>query len=344
MTILNIPYVSQLEAGAMKFRNDCGAASGVMLVQAYKGDQALTVDEYYQQTGQREDEYLSVSQVTSVLDSFGITTDWRMNLTVNDLRLFIGGNRPIIVLYNYALIRSLGIRTQIDFNGSHFAVLTGIDDFTIYLNDPLWSEDKGKDLQIPINVWLEAWTTFPLNDSGVPINPPRGAIIPRYPIDTAPVEPIDYDPDEVSRMRIIYPYGMNVRSGPGVDHDIVDSHNHGDIVKILKTQQWGDDLWGCLDRERWIAILYNGNTYLVPDFPGGVDDPEEHEVMEVTSPEGLNVRSGKDVSFPIVNFLNNGERIKVYKKAETGDDEWGRIGVQQWIAIRYQGETLARVI
>ncbi len=110
----------------------------------------------------------------------------------------------------------------------------------------------------------------------------------------------------------------------------------------MKTQKKGDDLWGCIDRERWIAIRYNGNTYLVPDFPGGVDDPKDYEMMEVISPAGLNVRSDKDVGYPIVGVLMNGERIRVYKREKIGDDEWGRIGVNQWIAIKYQGEILAR--
>jgi uncharacterized protein YraI len=342
MTILNIPYVSQLEAGARKYNNDCGAASGVMLVKAYKGDQSLTVDEYYQKTGQRKDEYLSAGRVMSVLGSYNIPSTWRINITRKDVGLFLREKRPIIVLFNYAIIRSRGIKTQIPFNGFHFAVLVGMDDYTVYINDPLWTGNKGKELRIPIDTWMEAWETFPLSDNGVPANPPRGAIVPKYPFDTAEVKPIEYDPDDVSRMRIIYPHGMNVRSGPGVDHSIVDTYNQGDIVTILKTQKWGENLWGCLDRERWIAIQYNGNTYLVPDFPGGVDDPKDHSVMEVISQEGLNVRSGKGISFPIVNVLMYGDRIKVYKRVKSDNNEWGRIGVNQWIAIKYKGETLAR--
>jgi hypothetical protein len=342
MTILDIPYVSQLEDGARKFHNDCGAASGVMLVQVYRGDHALTVDEYYDQTKQREDEYLSASQVMSVLKAHGIPSNWRTNVTEEDARLLIENKRPFIVLYNYKIIRSRGITTEIPFSGFHFAVLVGIDDFFVYLNDPLWTDEKGKNLQIPLDIWMEAWTTFPKNSDGVPANPPAGAIIPAHAVDAPEVVEEQFDPADISRMRVIFPKGMNVRLGPGTGHSIVDSRNHGDVVTILKTEADGEDIWGCLGTNRWIAIKFQGNTYLVPEFPGGTDDPESHEVFEVISPSGLNVRSGSGVSNPIVDVLLEDDLVKVFKRKKVNEDEWGRIGIDQWIAIRFDGERLAK--
>jgi hypothetical protein len=60
MAILDIPYVSQLEDGARKYSNDCSAASGVMLIRAYNNDQVFTVDDYYEETGQREDVFTGI--------------------------------------------------------------------------------------------------------------------------------------------------------------------------------------------------------------------------------------------------------------------------------------------
>ena len=342
MTILDTPYVSQLENGARKFNNDCGAASGVMLVQAYKGVQTLTVDEYYQKTGQNKDQYLSASQVMNVLKSYDIPTSWRINVTENDVRLLIEQKRPPIVLFNYKIIREKGITTEIPFSGFHFAVLTGIDDFFVYLNDPLWTNEKGKNLQIPLDIWMEAWTKFPVKN-GIPANPPRGAIIPDYGFDAQEIEQEKLDLIEAKRMRVIFPGGMNVRSGPGIENPQVDSRNHGDVVMILKTQTNAADVWGCLGTNRWIAIQYNGNTYLVPEFPGGTADPEIHEIFEVVSPNGLNVRSGPDISYPIVDALLTGAIAKVYVQKKVGEDSWGRIGIDQWIALNYQGEELAKL-
>lgn len=342
MTILDIPYVSQLEDGARKYNNDCGAASGVMLVQAYKGDQTLTVDEYYKKTGQNTDQYLSASQVRSVLNQYDIPTTWRINVTEDDVRLLIGQKRPMIVLFNYKKIRENGISTEIPFSGFHFAVLVGIDDFFVYLNDPLWTNERGKNLQIPLDVWMQAWTEFPLNSNGVPANPARGALIPDFALNDVGIEEGEIYLLEAKRMRVIFPGGMNVRSGPGTKYSTVDARNHGDVVMILDTRVSGGNTWGCLGPNRWIAIEYNSNTYLVPDFPGGTDDPADHETYEVVHPHGLNVRSGPDISYPIVDTLLSGQKIKVYATKDAAEDIWGRIGIGQWVAIKYQGEELAK--
>lgn len=343
MTVLDIPYVSQLEDGARKFHNDCGAACGVMLVRAYKGDQVLTVDQYYKETKQRKDQYLSASQIMGVLRDRGIPTGWRTNVTEADVRLLIDNKRPFIVLYNYKIIRAKGITTEIPFSGFHFAVLVGIDDFFVYLNDPLWTDEKGKNLQIPLDVWMDAWTNFP-KKNGVPANPPRGAIIPNNAVDAEQLPEEQFDPADVSRMRVIYPRGMNVRMGPGVNFSKVDSQNHGDVLTIIKTEAKGDDLWGCLGTNRWVAIKFRGNTYLVPEFPGGVDDPEEHDVVEVVNPNGLDVRTGPDLSHPIADVLLRGDHVKVFRSTKIGGDEWVRIGIDQWMALEYKGEVLARKI
>lgn len=342
MAIIDIPYVSQLENGARKFHNDCGAASGVMLVRAYKGNQSLTVDQYYDQTGQRKDQYLSASQVMSVLSRHGIPSKWRRGVSESDVRLLLDSKRPMIVLYNYKIIRQRGISTEIPFTGFHFAVLVGIDEFFVYLNDPLWSGEKGKNLQIPLEIWMEAWEKFPLF-KGVPANPPRGAIVPDYSVDAEEVEPIA-DDGSTTRMRVIFPLGMNVRLGPGTNFTIVDTRNTGDVVRVLETKEVGDDLWACLGTDRWIAIRFNGNTYMVPEFPGGTDNPEEHEVFEVNNHNGLDVRAGAGFTYPIVDVALKGESLKIYKKIQVKDIMWGRIGIDQWVPLTIRGQNLMRHI
>ncbi|HAY85853.1 MAG TPA: hypothetical protein DCY42_13320 [Chloroflexi bacterium] len=343
MPVLDIPYVSQLEDGARKYNNDCGAASGVMLVRAYKGDQTLTVDQYYKKTGQNTDQYLSASQVMNVLRDYDIPSTWRIGVTESDVRLLVDQKRPMIVLYNYKIIRENGISTEIPFSGFHFAVLVGIDDFFVYLNDPLWTNEKGKNLQIPLDTWMDAWTKFPVNNQGVPANPSRGAIIPEFPLDEVVVDEGQIYLKEAKRMRVIFPGGMNVRLGPGTEFSPVDSRNNGDVLMILETKADGADVWGCLGPNRWIAIQFNGNTYLVPDFPGGTNDPAIHEIYEVVGPDGLNVRSGSGISYPIVDALLTGQKIKVYATKQDAADVWGRIGIGQWIAIKFQGVELAKL-
>lgn len=190
MTILDVPYVSQLEDGARKHANDCGAASGVMLIRAYKGDQKFTVDEYYKETGQRGDKYLNVFQIQAVLQNHGVNTTRKTGLSKDDLSDFIKERRPPIVLFNYKIFRNLlsqqGINTQVPFKGYHFAVLVGIDDSFVYLNDPLWSGDNGKNFKVPIDIWMKSWGNF--LKKGVQENKPYQAIIPNEALDPMLVE------------------------------------------------------------------------------------------------------------------------------------------------------------
>lgn len=335
MTILDIPYVSQLEAGARMFNNDCGAASGVMLVRAYTGDTNLTVDDYYRETGQRQDRYLSASQIRSVLNRHSIPSTWRTGVTESDARMMIDNKRPFIVLYNYRIIRERGISTQISFNGYHFAVLVGLENSNVYLHDPLWSGEMGKNLPILLEIFLDAWSNFPIFH-GVPDNPPRGALIPDCSVDAEEFEMLEFgDP---TRMRVIFPSGMNVRFGPGTNFSMIGTRNQGDVVNIYETKEDGENLWGCMGFNRWIAIKFNNNTYLVPDFPGGTIDPEEHEIMEIENPNGVIVRKGPAYHYPIVNVLLDGERIKVYKRTQVEGVSWGRIGIDQWIPLTVRGQ------
>jgi hypothetical protein len=340
MTILDIPYVSQIDEGGKKFHNDCGAASGVMLVQAYTGNLNLTVDEFYDQTGQTKDVYLHAWQVMSVLKSYDITTEWRVGLSLDDIVELIGDKRPPIVLFNYRIIREAGIDTYIPFTGFHFAVLVGVDYFFAYLNDPLWTGQGGKNLKIPLDVWMDAWTRFPKDKNGIPLNPSRGAIVPNYEVGSPAIPTIEIDPDKVKRMRIVYPDGMNIRRGPSTNHKIMGSRSHGEIVTIIDTETDGDDVWGCMGHNRWIAIQYNGNIYLIEEYSGGTQKPDEHEKVKVVTPEGMCVRSGPDTSFPVVDVLLKDDFVKVFVRKKVGSDRWGRIGIDQWIALKEDGENL----
>jgi hypothetical protein len=340
MTILDIPYVSQIDEGGKKFHNDCGAASGVMLVQAYTGDVNLTVDEFYDQTGQTKDEYLHAWQVMSVLKEYNISTEWRVGLSLDDMVELIEDKRPPIVLFNYKILVQEDIETHIPFTGFHFAVLVGVDYFFAYLNDPLWTGQGGKDFKIPLDVWMDAWTKFPKDKDGRPMNPSRGAIVPEYSVGSSAIPTIEIDPEKVKRMRVVYPKGMNIRRGPGTQHKIMGSRNHGEIITIIDTEADGDDLWGCMGHNRWVAIRHKGHTYMIEEFSGGTETPDEHDKGKVVSTEGLSVRSGPDASFPVIDVLLKDDIVKVFTRRKIGPDRWGRIGIDQWIALKEDGEDL----
>ena len=49
--------------------------------------------------------------------------------------------------------------------------------------------------------------------------------------------------------------GLNVRSGPGTNYDVVGAYSAGDAVTILAQFQYGDTKWGCTDKG-WISMKY----------------------------------------------------------------------------------------
>ena len=57
---------------------------------------------------------------------------------------------------------------------------------------------------------------------------------------------------------------------------------------------------------------------------------------------GLNVRSEPRVAAGnIVGFVHSGKERIVLERRQVGADEWGRIGPELWIALKYDGEVLA---
>src|SRR5688572_9601091 len=137
VVLLPVPYVSQLGAGADTHRNDCGAASSVMLLRAYL-DLKMTPDEFYTKFAIQWDPYLSVPQMRDAMSSLGLLTDFRANLGLQDLFTFLAASKPVIVLLRYKILQEAGL-TEKKFEGPHFAVVVGIDSKNIYIHDPLYT-------------------------------------------------------------------------------------------------------------------------------------------------------------------------------------------------------------
>lgn len=110
--------------------------------------------------------------------------------------------------------------------------------------------------------------------------------------------------------------GVNVRSGPGTDYDIIGGISYGSSVTI--TGQSGN----------WYIINYNGRTgYISADY---VTISSEEEFTQTTatvnSSIGLNVRSGPGTTYSVLYTLDNGTVVTVTDKE--GD----------WYKISYNGQ------
>lgn len=239
-TLLPVPYVSQLGTGADARKNDCGAASSIMLLKAYIPNFQMTPDEFYARFNiPGADPYLSVSQLRNAMGSLGLLTDFRANLTMHDLFGFLAGGKPVIVLLRYKVFEEAGL-TEKKFEGPHFAVVVGLDIRYIYLHDPLYTNPTdGEAHPYPLELFWRAWKEV-ATDPKVR-NPERSAIIPTAGIGF-----------KLSRRVRVNVSALNVRASNALTAPIVRVLKQGEVVEI--TREMGG--WGEIEGLGWIALSY----------------------------------------------------------------------------------------
>jgi hypothetical protein len=225
--ILPVPYLVQLGAGADKYKNDSGAAAGVMLVRAYT-DKTPTVDEFFSKTGQTTDKALTLTQVGSGLTAYGVTVEQRASLKLGDLALILATGRPVIVLVKYAVLNAAGLTPETD-DSAHCLVAVGVDVKHIYVHDPLRRDASGQSQRIPWLTFYQAWSQVPGYD--------RAAILPRVAL--------------VRRMRI-NAATLNIRADSNQTAPIVGVTKAGDVFEVT-TQKDG---WGKIGDGKWINLSY----------------------------------------------------------------------------------------
>jgi len=246
--LLKVPYVSQLTKGAQKYNNDCGAASGVMLIKAYKPEVEITVDKFYDLTGQRVDRYLNGSQIKRVLEKFHIPIKWEDRKTLEDLLNYIREGRPCIVLFNYGTLRKYK-NTYSKFTGEHFSVVVGYTKDSIILQDTLWLTEKEGRYEIPFNQWKEIWYSSRLHG-----NPPNSLLVP---MDSLFQE----EAKEIYKVKILTD-SLRVRSSPKIsfNNDTKYRLTKGDIRKVFRES----NNWLALNPEGtyWIASKYYNQIFV----------------------------------------------------------------------------------
>jgi hypothetical protein len=238
VNLLPVPYASQIGPGADAHRNDCGAASTVMLMRAYLGLQ-MTPDDFYTKFSIPGDVFLSVSALRNAMGSQGLLTDFRAGLTLQDLFTFLAAGRPPIVLFSYGTLSRARL-TERTFEGPHFAVVVGMDCKYIYLHDPLYTDPAvGEAHPYPLDIFWRAWKDVAL-DSNTP-NPERSAIIPIVGIGLRIVRRVRVTAD-----------GLYVRTAPNPDTKIVATLHKDDIVEVQR--ELGG--WGEVGTNRWINMTF----------------------------------------------------------------------------------------
>ncbi len=239
-TLLPVPYISQLGPGADARKNDCGAASSIMLLRAYLPNFKMTPDEFYTRFSiPGADPYLSVTQLRNALGSLGLLTDFKATLTMQDLFAFLAAGKPVIVLLRYKVFEDAGL-TEKTFEGPHFAVVVGMDIRNIYIHDPLYTNSAdGEAHPYPLELFWRAWKEV-ATDPKVR-NPERSAIIPTAGIGF-----------KLSRRVKVSVSALNVRVSNALNAPIVRVLKKGEVVEIAREMAG----WGEIEGGGWIALAY----------------------------------------------------------------------------------------
>jgi hypothetical protein len=238
VTLLSVPYVSQLGQGADAHSNDCGAACAVMLLRAYQKS-SLTPDEFYTTFNITGDPFLSVSQIRNALTTMGLLTDFRAGLTVPDLFNLMASGKPAIVLFRNKVLYEARL-TEKSFEGPHFAVVVGLDSKYIYVHDPLYTDpNAGEAHPYPLETFWQAWKEV-ASDPSFP-NPERSAIVPLMGIGF-----------QVSRRVKVNIPSLNVRSGPGINMAVLRTVKKGEVFTVTREISG----WGEISFHEWIKLSY----------------------------------------------------------------------------------------
>ncbi len=129
--------------------------------------------------------------------------------------------------------------------------------------------------------------------------------------------------------------GLNVRSGAGLTAPRVSTLSPGASVNIYeKTTVNGMD-WGRIGQNQWICLAYvrltSGTT--IPSTPS-TPSTGTTGTGTVISSTNLNIRSGPG-NYPRVGSLTPGSVVTIYEVALSGNQQWGRIGTNQWVCMTY---------
>ena len=132
---------------------------------------------------------------------------------------------------------------------------------------------------------------------------------------------------------------LNVRSGAGTNAPRVNSLNPGTAVSIYEKVSVNGMEWGRIGTNQWVCLAYvklnAAVTPNVPNVPNVPTTPAGTGTGTVISTTELNVRSGAGANFARVGTLPSGSLVNIQEVVTVGNQQWGRIGTNQWVCMTY---------
>lgn len=256
-----VPFVSQVDKYSGKHRNDCGAASAVMILH-YCGVPDVTVDEFYNMVQAQGDVYLSVMQLIQGMAHFEVMSNYMKFENKGVLFDYLSRSYPIIALINYGAMKEMGYKPwDSKFVGAHFIVLVGMTHDRVLFLDPLWPEEYGLTQQLEMNKFFAAWKANSYQGNmdylGIYITGTR----------TLPDDGREGDFDDPPfDVEVVTPAGLHLRTKPEVSpYNIVwPGIKAGEVVKVFEVDEHNTITWGCISKsqDRYIALRELGTNYV----------------------------------------------------------------------------------
>lgn len=182
--VLKVPYHSQHESDAQRFRSDCGPDCVEMVGEYFRPDKAATTDEIMAWITGGVDRLISVTELQAAANYFfDIEMSVHQGADWQDLRAWVlSGGAPVIVLVHYG---SFAFRMDRNYTGGHFMVVVGFDQIDyqgetvqrVIVHDPDWYGGmmaQGAFLPVERSHFMGAW-----HDAWKDGNPSRMALVPR---------------------------------------------------------------------------------------------------------------------------------------------------------------------
>ena len=146
-TILPIPHLWQNSPTARKRRNDCMAACAAMCIHGLTNERP-TIDYIAERWQRTPNQYMSFTDGGKILRAYGLTgvhnNPWQKPLRARGIAAAVEAGSPVIALVKYPKLP----RQFVEFSGSHFIVVYGVDNGRLLYRDPLAASDETLDCSL----------------------------------------------------------------------------------------------------------------------------------------------------------------------------------------------------
>lgn|SRR5574341_1528584 len=156
---LDVPWMSQLGAGADYGIGDCAEAC-VAMVLRFLGKPIESIDQVSMAAGLPRGFTVSAWwDAVRAAGMFGVVLEHAHSQKLEQLISELHAGRPVIVLLNYQSI-PIPLRSSATYNNGHFVVAVGCDEQSLLVHDPYWpAAQQGSFLRYTRADFDRAWST-----------------------------------------------------------------------------------------------------------------------------------------------------------------------------------------